>query len=123
MATAVSDMSSAATQTVVPLTGGSVQGSTQEYRFTPSSQRSPVAVFFAPLGYLEQLNMFWGSLLRATVPIFCVSITSTTSSSIEWDRLSLELMCIANLHSNWDGEGAEAVPPMAVNNAETLIQL
>lgn len=121
MATAeiVRDASTATTSTVVPLLSGYIPGSTQEYGITTSSQQSPAPVFFAP-HHGHALATYWGSLLLGSVHAF-YSFVPSTSNSVAWERLSLELMRIASLEPNWDGEEADAVSLVAVNNAALLL--
>jgi hypothetical protein len=125
MATAelISDVPQAATKNVVPMTGGSARGATQDYVITTNSQRYPVAIFFAPLGDRGDLNKNWGDLLQATVRALYIPVVEAGRSSVEWDRLTLELMRISSLRDNWDGEGAEAIPLGAVSSAQILLQL
>ena len=42
--------------------------------------------------------------------------------ALRWDRARLELMRIASLVPNWDGEGADPVSPNAIKQAGILLQ-
>jgi hypothetical protein len=120
------DVSVGTTKAVTPLTGNAVQGSTQEYGVTGSSQFYPTPVFFAPQDNREELNAQWETLLPARV-FYAVPLVNVSDplqhNYVQWDRLNLELMRIASLTANWDGEGAEAISRAAVDNAQTLLQL
>jgi hypothetical protein len=136
MATAeiFTDASMAVTSIAKPLAGGVIQGSTQEYDVTASSQHSSAPVFFAPQHPdHEELAAYWGNLLPGVVRGFYTFVPSSRScseigwascvGSLSWDRLSLEVMRIGSLEPNWDGEGAEAVPPETVRSAAALLFL
>ncbi len=125
------DLSIAATGSAIPLAGDAIQGSTQEYRVTSNSQHFPAPIFFAP-EHQEKLATYWGSMLHGVVRSFYSFISGSTPASIgcaagrsffAWDRLSLDLMRIASLERNWDGEGAEPVPQKAATNATVLLFL
>lgn len=136
MATAeiVRDASTSVTQNATPLVANTVQGSTQMYGVAPNSRQSPTPTFFAPRGNHGELIGYWGSLLRGTIRNFYTFIFVCTppssvfgsalcESPLAWDRLNVELMRIASLGSNWDGEGAEAVHPRAAANMAVLLNL
>jgi hypothetical protein len=134
MATAeiIGNLSMAATDNAVPIVGDAIQGSIQEFHVTATSQHSPSPVFYAPQ-HQGKLTTYWDSMLRGVVRSFYAivsrdnagSLTSMVcgTDSFAWDRLSLELMRIASLGTNWDGEGAEAVPPKAARNTGVLLFL
>lgn len=150
MATAelIQNLPAAAVKEVVPIFGGSARGATQDYTVTVNSQRHPVAVFFAPAGDRRVLTDYWGDLLHSTVrPVYVAvprgffagqsvivpwllaaeapyaSLQLGEINAVGWDRLGLELMRIASLEPNWDGEGAEAVASGSVINAQVLMRL
>lgn len=134
MATAevIRDSSMAVTRNAVPLAGDAIPGSTQEYGVTANSQQSPVPVFFAPQLSPTDLAPYWGSLFSGVVRGIYTHVTTgrassqfgtSTCSPIAWDRLSLELMRLASLESNWDGEGAETIPQETVTTAAVLLFL
>lgn len=129
MATAdlIGDVSTAVTKNVLPLANDFIPGATQGY--APAPFENPV--FFAPQTGRENLLATWGNLLRGSVRSFYTSVSGLHQvpfscagpSTFTWDRLSVELMRIANLGQNWDGEGAEPVPLEAVKTAAVLLFL
>ena len=135
MATAevLSDLSMAATANAIPLAGGAIPGSTQEgYYVSANSQHSPAPTFFVP-PHQERIATYWDSLLRGVVRGFysfvsggdpaSLAFTARSTKYFAWDRLSLELMRIASLEQNWDGENAEPIPQKAATNAAVLLFL
>jgi hypothetical protein len=126
------DVSMAATANAVPMVGDAIQGSTQEYGVTRGSQQAPAPIFFAP-PHQGKLATYWGSMLHGVVRTFYAFVPGGnpispacalgSRSFFAWDRLSLDLMRIASLERNWDGEGAEPVPRDATTNAVVLLFL
>jgi hypothetical protein len=127
----VKDMSATVMGNAALISGDAIQGSTLEYGSTPNSLRSPSPVFFAP--QRDALANYWGVLIGGALRSFFALVSGNSAAtlatpvvernSIAWDRLSLELMRIAGLKADWDGEGAERVPQMAVKNAGVLLFL
>jgi hypothetical protein len=121
------------TRAATPLAGEVIQGSTQEYEITVSSPKFRTPVYFAPQHDFEELNAYWGSLIgqpARTLYSFAgwghhpsAYHSIGRESSFEWERLSFDLMRIASLEPNWDGEGAEAVSQNAVKGATILLFL
>jgi hypothetical protein len=128
----VRDASTTIMENAAPILSDAIQGSTQEYDHTPNSTLYPTPVFFAPQ-HQDALATYWGVLIRGAVRNFFTLISRSSPTalasptaderSFAWDRLSLELMRIASLEPNWDGEGAEIVPQTAVKNAAVLLYL
>lgn len=125
----------AVTSSVVPLTSKTIQGSTQLYEVTSNSQLAASPIFFAPSPGLGQTAVYsyWDDLFRGTVsgvyafvptegraPMFAFGFRKV---SLAWDRLSLELMRLASLGPNWDGEAAEAITQKSVSTAGILLLL
>jgi hypothetical protein len=111
----------AATDKAVPLVGNYIPGSTQQFSMTESSEKSPV--FYAPHhGRVEQLT-YWGSLAQGTIHALYLAAALSINIPVTAERISLELMRIASLESNWDGEGAEAISQDVVTNASLLLTL
>jgi hypothetical protein len=115
-----------------PLVGDSIQGSTQEFDVSVSSPQFRTPVFLIPQLDFNEANAHWGSLMSGVSRNFYAVASWSMNSqptrltgitALKWDRLNLDLMCIANLNPNWDGEGAEAIPQNAVNTAATLLFL
>jgi hypothetical protein len=102
MATAeiVRDASTSFIRSAAPITGDVIQGSTLF--------RGVVRSFSA---------LLYGSIAASS------TLAANEKNSVAWDRLNLELMRIAGMKANWDGEGAEQVSQMAVNNAAVLLFL
>lgn len=131
MATAglISDASVSITGTATPLAGDFIPGSTQEFGRTVTSQGSQTPVFFAPCHNREELMASWGNLLHGMLRGFYTFVPAPGPYAISagrtfgWDRLSLELMRIASLGQNWDGEGAEAVTQKAVQSTSEMLSL
>jgi hypothetical protein len=127
---------SAITEAAIPLLVRNVPGSTQGYEISSEAQ---TPVFFAPgsgfgLGVTVHLaGSIWRDLFRETVSGFYTSVAKNymswfidvteRKSSVAWDRLNLELMRAASLQPNWDGEGAEPIPPNAVTTASILLSI
>ncbi len=113
------------------ISGNGILGSTQEYVVTSNSLHSPTPVFFAP--HSEASATYWGVLLRGVVRRFFALIVgqdpralvsaATERNIFAWERLSLDLMRLSSLGPNWDGEGAEQIPQMAIKNAAVLLSL
>lgn len=121
------------TRAAAPLAAEMVQGSIQEFGITTGSMSFRNPVFFAPQQDFGEPNVYWGSLIgqpirvRYTVATWAKCLPQYYSvdrvNSFEWERLSLELMRIASLESNWDGEGAESVQQNTVTTATILLSL
>jgi hypothetical protein len=126
------DTSTTVMENAAPILGDAIQGSTLEYEAAPNSLRSPAPIFFAPQQH-DVLTTYWGVLIRGVVRSFFAlvggqSVAASASSAIAknvfaWERLSLELMRFSSLRPNWDGEGAEEIPQMAIKNAADLLSL
>jgi hypothetical protein len=134
MATAefVRDGSLSVTEIARPLAGDAIQGSTQEFSVTAESQRYPTPIFFAPQHQQDDLTLYWESLFRGVARSFYAMLTGISSTILNfsaggnaraWDRLNLELMRIASLRENWDGEGAAAISYESAGSASTLLSL
>ena len=127
------DVPLAITSTVGPPIGASIPGSTQTYEMTLPSANTRTSVFFPPQPKNGELTAYWGNQLKGAVRWFRAVVSGEThsailnsnisNSSFAWDRLSIELMRIASLGPNWDGEGAEAVPQSAVVTTAELLFL
>jgi hypothetical protein len=112
------------TRTATPLAGN-------EITVGPSKFRNPV--FFAPHSGVSEENAYWGILMGQTARVLYTFATwgehpsvfrsAGGVSAFEWERLSLELMRIANLESNWDGEGGEAVQQSTVTTTTILLTI
>jgi hypothetical protein len=142
----------AITNAAVPLTSKMIQGSTQVFEVSTNSQRSSSPIFYAPSSgfgvltdYSEQSSgtifyglsarsgqpadySYWNDLFRGTVSGVYIFVPKTEATyprkvSLAWDRLSLELMRVASLGPNWDGEGAEPVTPKSVSTFAVLLAL
>jgi hypothetical protein len=107
---------------IVPLAMDYIPGSTQQYGVTASSLQFPMPVFYAPHGR-EGLINYWGSLISGKVLTYYARVSPRAENPVAFDRLNLELMRIASLDPNWDGEGADAISQEAANNASRLITL
>jgi len=128
----VRDVSTAVTENATPIFADVVPGSTQEYGLTPNSMGSPTPVFFAPQRH-DGLATYWRVLMRGVVRSFFVLIagenpsalasSQTERNAFAWERLSLELMRFSSLTPDWDCEGAEQIPQMAIKNTAVLLFL
>ena len=133
MATAeiLRDTSLAVTVNAAPLVATAIQGSTQF--FQKSNVESPT-LFVEPTapGVSGGLYSAWESV-KAGPPNWVFMMASNERHTTEWpstlcedalrwDRVRLELMRIASLVPNWDGEGADPVSPNAVKQAGILLQ-
>ena len=113
----------------VPLYGDAIQGSIQDYIGVHAcSWKSHAPVFYIPEKEPGATESIWGILAYGTVrarrrfeTIVAPKAGYQTSRTFPWDRLNLELMRIASLKPNWDGEGAEPVPQQATTNAAILL--
>ena len=113
----------------VPLYGDAIQGSIQDFvGVRAGSGKSPAPVFYVPEREPGAAESIWGILVNGTVrargwfeTIVAPKVGHQTSRTFPWDRLNLELMRIASLKPNWDGEGAEPVPQQATTNAAVLL--
>jgi hypothetical protein len=79
-------------------------------------------MFFAPRHDRQQSASYWETLFRATIRAFYAIASQPRRNAAAWDRLTLELMLIANLGPNWDREGAEPISPTSVRTAAILLQ-
>ncbi|MGC2213032.1 MAG: hypothetical protein WA602_07520, partial [Silvibacterium sp.] len=59
----------------------------------------------------------------ATARAYYVPVPQNAGNTIAWDRLNLDLMRIASLDNNWDGEGAEAISRAVIDNAQVLLYI
>jgi hypothetical protein len=115
----ITDAYISTTEKVAPLESEGLQGSTQVYSISPSSQRWPV--LFVPQADRQELTTYWGSLHRTAARVLYTTGSPVVDNSGAWDRLSLELMRIGSLPGNWDGEGAEGIPSVVVRNASIIL--
>jgi len=134
MATAelIRDESLSTTHCASPLVEAVIQGSTQTFCTPSNSLHSPRPVFFSPPYVAGGQMSIWAPLRLKTIAGFfyssffqppAIENILVTRSSLQWDRLGLDLMRIADLKVNWDGEGADAIPPEAVKNAGYLLAI
>lgn len=110
-----------------PLASGIIQGSTSSFDRTAKSP-----VFFASPAAPGTTVAFWETFVDHAVRFYTmvtmaptdrsrILMCSPSISSLSWDRLSIELMRIANLPPNWDGESADAPSKLAVKTAGDLL--
>ena len=115
----------------VPLYSDAIQGSIQDYvGVHAGSWQSHAPVFYIPEKEPGASEPIWGTLIygaararRGFETIVAPKAGYQTSKTFPWDRLNLELMRIASLERNWDGEGAEPVPQHATTTAAVLLFL
>ena len=115
----------------VPLYGDAIQGSIVDYvGVHAGSGQSHDAVFYAPEKEPGEMESIWGILaygavraLRQFRTIVAPETGDRAAKTFPWNGLNLELMRIASLEPNWDGEGAERVPQKAATNAVVLLFL
>ena len=135
MATAeiIGDVSTAVTFAAIPLSENAIQGSTRSFGLPAHSQQFPAPLVFGPPTGLGETALYWGNLFGGTIRASYTFVTTGYESSrvgsaasvspVAWERLGLELMRIASLEPDWDGEGAESVPQKAVTAAAVLLAL
>jgi hypothetical protein len=114
----------------VPLCGDAIQGSIHYVGAHAGSWQSHAPVFYIPEKEAGAGESIWEILVYGAAHTrrrFETKVAPKagyqTAGPFQWDRLNLELMRIASLEPNWDGEGAKPVPQQAATNATVLLFL
>lgn len=110
-----------------PVWNATIPGSTQQFDLNANALWSSAPIFFAP-GMGDKKEMYdkvWEVVVRSVARSVYYSFLRTVPSknSLSWDRLTLELMRISTLESNWDNEGADAISHTAKIKMTILLSL
>ena len=109
----VNETQASVTEAARPVWNSTIPGSTQPFDLNANALWSSAPIFFAPgMGDKKELyDKVWEVVVRSVArsAYYLIFRTMPGKNSLAWDRLTLELMRISTLESNWDNEGAEAI--------------